>query len=106
MGVVLGEQYALGEDEPDEVGERRLTRLALADRPQQLVFEGLKPPVDEVLLGGEVVEDSLLGHLGGPVYLRHGNAVEPALAEQPPRGLGDQLARLLLLALAQAGLRR
>ena len=33
---------------------------------QQLVLEGLKPPVDEVLLGGEVVEHRLLGHLGRP----------------------------------------
>jgi hypothetical protein len=41
-----------------------------------------------------------------PGDLCHGDAVETALAEQSPRGLGDQLARLLLLALAQAGLRR
>ena len=49
---------------------------------EQLVLEGLKAPVDEVLLGGEVVEDRLLGHLGGAGDLRHRDALEAALAEQ------------------------
>ena len=64
------------------------------------------PPVDEVLLGREVVEDRLLGDVGGARDLGDGDALEAALGEQPPRGLRDQLARLLLLALAQPGLRR
>jgi hypothetical protein len=86
--------------------ERRLAGLAFADRLQQLVLEGLKAPVDEVLLGGEVVEHRLLGDLRGPRDLRHGDALEAALAEEAPGGLGDELARLLLLALPQPRRRR
>src|SRR6476469_9973778 len=99
---MLGQQAALGEDEAAERGERRLAGRALADRPKQLVLEGLKPPVDEILLGREVVEDRLLGHLGGARDLGHRDALEAALAEQATRRLGDEPARLLLLALAQA----
>ena len=50
----------------------------------------------------EVVEDRLLGDVGRARDLGDRHALEPALGEQPARGLGDQLARLLLLALAEA----
>jgi hypothetical protein len=36
----------------------------------------------------------------GACDLRDRDPLEPALAEQPPRGLRDELPRLLLLALA------
>ena len=57
---------------------------------------------DEVLLGREVVEDRLLGDVGGARHVGDGHGVEAVLDEQRHRRLRDRLARLALLALAQS----
>ena len=51
---------------------------------------------------GEVVEDRLLGDVGGRGDLGDGDGVEAALGEQAARGGDDRVARGALLALAQA----
>jgi hypothetical protein len=104
LRVRAAEQAALGEQEAPERRQRGLARRAVADGLQQLVLEGAEPPVDEVLLTREVVEDGLLGDVGGARDLGHGHALEPALGEEPPCGLGDLLERALLLARAEAEL--
>jgi hypothetical protein len=81
--------------------EGRLSRLALADRRQQLLLERLEPAVEEVLLGGEVVEDGRLGYVRRPGDLGDRDAVKPAFCKQVPGRVGYQLPCLLLLALAQ-----
>ena len=57
---------------------------------------------DEVLLGREVVEDRLLGDVGGARDVGDGHGVEAVLGEERHRRRGDRLARLALLALAQS----
>ena len=65
LGVVLDDQAARREHEAPE----RVSADSPGSRSrivaQELVLEGLEPPVDEVLLGREVVEDRLLGDVGG-----------------------------------------
>ena len=87
--------------EAPEGGQHRLSRIPGGDRFDQPRAEGLEPGEAEVLPGREGVEDGRLGdlRLAGDVGDRH--PVEPAVGEQPPRGAGDQLARLLLLAPAE-----
>jgi hypothetical protein len=62
------------------------------------------PGVEEVLLGGEVVVDRLLGDLGFTRDLRDRGVVEAALGEETTGRLGDQLSSSLLLSLPQSGL--
>ena len=100
-GPCSSEQAARSQHPPPERVEHRLARRALADRREQLLLERLEPPVDEVFLGREVVVDRLLGHVRRAGDLRDRHPLEPALGEQAPGGLGDQLPRLLLLALPQ-----
>jgi hypothetical protein len=57
---------------------------------------------DEVLLGGEVVEDGLLRDVGGAGDVGDRHRVEAVLEEELHRRVGDRRARLALLALAQA----
>ena len=49
----------------------------------------------------EVVEDGLLGDVGCARDLGDGDGFEAPFDEQASRGIGDQLPRSLLLALAQ-----
>jgi hypothetical protein len=104
VGLVHGQHTALTEEEAGERGEHALAGWSLADRRQQLLLEGLEAAVEEVLLGREVVEDGRRRDLRLPRDLRHGHPVEAALGEQSPGGVGDQLPRALLLALAQTEL--
>ena len=100
-GVVL--------DALDELERRRAEglddRRPRGTRPDRLDEGGpalLAAVQDEVLLGGEVVEDRLLRDVGGAGDVGDGHGVEPMLDEQRHRGLRDRLARLALLALAQS----
>ena len=63
---------------------------AVADRREHLLLERLEPVVDELLLGGEVVEDRRFRHLRIARDLGHGDGVEAPLDEEAPRRLGDQ----------------
>ena len=64
---------------------------------QQPGAEGLQPGVEQVLLGGEVVEQRRRSDVGQPRHLGHRHPLEAAVGEQPPGGLGEQLAGLPLL---------
>src|SRR3954452_7980847 len=103
---MAAEHSARPAHEASERGQYRLARRPVADRAQQLVLEGLEPPVDEVFLGREVVEDRLDGDVGGTCDLRDRDGLEAAFAEQAACRLGDQLAGLLLLALTEPGAHR
>ena len=74
----------------------------VADRLDERGAALLAAVQDEVLLGGEVVEDRLLGDVGGARDVGDGHRVEAARDEQRHRRLRDRLARLALLALAQS----
>src|SRR4029450_2449280 len=50
-------------------------------------------------------EHRLLGDLGGPGDLGHGDGVEAALGEEAPAGFGDQFPCPVLLALAEPAAR-
>ena len=100
-GFDLCEQPALVHEGAAERGEHRLASRPGADRVGQPGAEGLQPPVEQVFLGGEVVEDRRLRDLRLPRNLGDSHPVEPPVGEQPPRGVGDQLPRLLLLQLAK-----
>ena len=80
----------------------RRPRGARADRLDERGAALLAAVQDEVLLGGEVVEDRLLRDVGGAGHVGDGHRVEPARDEQRHRRLRDRLARLALLALAQS----
>ena len=90
------------EDEAGEGSQRRFPALASADGSEQLRLERLQAAVEEILLGRKVVEDRLHGDIGLAGNIRDRRGFEPALDEQPPRGLGDRPARALLLALTPA----
>jgi hypothetical protein len=62
------------------------------------------PGVEDVLLGGEVVVDRLLGDLCFTRDLDDRDIVEATLGEETTGRLGDQLSRSLLLSLTQSGL--
>jgi hypothetical protein len=96
-----GEETAGLQHKPAERRHDRLSRRPVPHRGQQLVLEGLHAPVDEVLLGREVVEHGGLGHLGRPGYRGHRDRVEAALGEQLHGRLRDQLPGTELLALPQ-----
>jgi hypothetical protein len=66
------------------------------------VVTTLAPGEREVLLRREVVEDRLLGDVGGGRDLGDGDAVEAALGEEPAGRGGDGLASGALLACAKA----
>ncbi len=85
-----------------EGDEDRLFLVPAADRVEQPRAEDLQPEVEQVFLGREVVEDGRLSDLRLAGDLGNGHAVETAVGEQPPRGIGDQLPRLLLLQFAKA----
>ena len=85
----------------EDVEHRRAGR-ALRDRRLQLGQPLLAAGEDEVLLGGEVVEDRLLGDVGGDGDLGDRDGVEAALCEQAARGGGDRVVRGALLAFTQA----
>ena len=74
--------------------------MPAADCVEEALLEELHPAVEQVFLGGEVVEDGDLRHVGGPRHLGHSDLIEASVGEQAASRLGDELARLLLLALA------
>ena len=67
------EHPTLAEEEAAEGREHRLSRLALPDRGQHLLLELLEAAVEEVLLGGEVVEDRRLRDLRRARDVGHGD---------------------------------
>src|SRR5262249_13404192 len=69
-------------------------------------LERLESEVEHVLLGAEVVEHGRLGDLRVARDLGYGHSVEPAIGEQPPGGVGDELPSPLLLQLTQSHIRR
>ena len=75
---------------------------AIGDGGDELGDALLAAGEGEVLLGREVVEDRLLGDVGGGRDLGDGDGVKAALGEEPAGGGGDRLARGALLALAEA----
>ena len=85
-----------------EYVEHRGAGRALGDVRLELGQPCLAAGEHEVLLGGEVVEDRLLGDVGGRGDLGDRDGVEAALGEQTARGGDDRVARGALLALAQA----
>jgi hypothetical protein len=95
------EEPAWLEHEASERGNDGFSGFALTNRVEQLVLERLEPVVEEVFLGREVVEDGLLGDVGLARDLGDGDRVEAPLEKKATGGLGDQLARLLFLALTK-----
>src|SRR3954471_19892000 len=89
-----------------ERSKHGLTRRPFRDRRDQRRLEVLHLVVEEVFLVREVVEDGALRDIGRPRYLRDRDRLESALGEEVPRGLGDQLASLLLFPLTEPGRRR
>jgi hypothetical protein len=90
-----------GGQRPEDVDDRG-ARRALPDRRDELHEALLAPGEREVLLRREVVEDRLLGDVGGGRDLGDGDAVEAALGEEPAGRGGDGLASGALLACAKA----
>jgi len=84
-----------------ERGDDGRARRPVADALDERRQPGVAGAEDEVLLGGEVVEDRLLGDVGRVRDLLDGHRVEPALAEQAHRRARDRLARATLLALTK-----
>jgi hypothetical protein len=97
----LRQQAAAGQQRPVKRREGRLARRPGADRLGQPVAERFKAPVEQVLLGPEVVVDGRLGDLRPARHLGDADLVEPAVDEQRPGGVGDQLPCLFLLQLAK-----
>ncbi len=81
---------------------RRLARVALAQRHRQARDPLVGAVEDERLLRGEVVVDGLLRDPDDLGDLRDLHVVEAAHHEQGGRDVGDLLARVPLLALAQS----
>ena len=98
--VVVAEEATRRADEAPDRLQDALAGGALADGVAELLLERLQAPVNEVFLRREVVEHRLLGDLGLARDLGDGDAFEAPLGEPAARDLGDQLARVLLLALA------
>jgi ABC-2 type transport system permease protein len=90
------------EDEADEGAQRRLARGPPPHRGHELVLERVHALVDEVLFGRKVVEDGLLGDIGGTGDLGDADLVEATLEEEAHRRLSDRPAGLLLLPLAKS----
>ena len=91
------------EDEADERAQRRFALRSLPHRSQELVLERVHALVDEVLLRREVVEDRLLGDIGGPGDLGDAEAA-PAPLRKRRLAASAIAARLLLLPLSKAEL--
>ena len=70
--------------------------------PQELVLERVHALVDEILFRREVVEDGLLGDVGGAGHLGDADLLEAALEEETLRRLGDRPAGLMLFPLSKA----
>src|SRR5919204_1101062 len=96
-------QYALPvEDEATERGQNRHSGLSLSHGVDHRLLELQEAVVEELGLAGEVVVDRLRVDVGRSGDLGDGDRVEAALEEELARGVGDQLPRALLLALAEA----
>src|ERR671934_626730 len=96
-------QYALPvEDEAAERGENRDSDFAVSHGVDHRLLELQEAVVEELGLAGEVVVDRLRVDVGRSGDLGDGDRVEAALEEELARGVGDQLPRALLLALAEA----
>jgi hypothetical protein len=102
-GRRLGEQPTGRQQLTPEGRRRRLPRPG-GDGLDQIGPEGLEPEEEEVLLGREVVEHGAHSDLRMAGDLGDRHPLEAAVGEQPPGGVGDQPACLLLLALAQSHL--
>ena len=100
--VVLDALDELERRRAEGLDDRRRLRGRVADRLDERGAALLAAVQDEVLLGREVVEDRLLGDVGGARDVGDGHGVEAVLDEQRHRRLRDRLARLALLALAQS----
>ena len=98
--TVKTEQPVLSEQEAAKGVDNALSRPTITDAGQQFVLKGLQASVDEILLGGEVVEHGLQRDVSRLGHLRHCDPIETAFQEQIERGRRDQLACLPLLALA------
>ena len=96
--MLLGDEAADRQDEAGVRRERGLPGRAVANGLEELLLEGLHLAVDEVFLGGEVVEDRRLGDVGFAGDLGDRDLVEAPLHEEVHRGVADQLAGALLLA--------
>jgi hypothetical protein len=103
-GFRLGQQPPGFHQGASEGGQGRLPGRPLADGLDQLGPERLQPVEEQVFLGREVVEHRRHRDLGLAGDLGHRDPLEAAVGEQPPGRVGDQLACLLLLALAEAQL--
>src|SRR5919197_115108 len=68
--------------QPLERTEDRLSRRAVADRVAKRCFAPRDLVEEEVLFGGEVVENRFLGHTGGSRHFRDGDVVEAARREE------------------------
>src|SRR5262249_11275198 len=87
-----------------EVTEGRRDRFPLGPllyRVDEGRFELVEAAVDQIFLGGKVVEHGRLGDVGSPRHTGDGDGIEAVLGEQLERRGGDGLARLLLFAFAQ-----
>src|ERR671931_780402 len=95
-------QYAvLVEDEASEGGQDRYAGLAVSHGVDHRLLELLEAVVEELGLARKVVVDLLGVDLCRPGDLGDRYGVEAALEEQLASGVGDQLPRALLLALAE-----
>src|SRR5919197_2310182 len=95
-------QYALPvEDEATERGQNRHSGLPLSHGIDHRLLELQEAVVEELGLAGEVVVDRLRVDVGLVGDLGDGDRVEAALEEELAGGVGDQLPRALLLALAE-----
>lgn len=81
-------------------GDRRVA-TATGECASQELLHVIGAIEEEVFLAGEVVEHGRLRDVGRGGDIVDGDAVEAAFNEEPGGGVGDELARCALLALAQ-----
>src|SRR5438477_486318 len=82
----------------------RLSARTAAHGFQEVLLEELHASVEQVLLGGEVIEDRDFGNLCGAGNLRHRHVLERALCEESAGCVEDRFPGLLLLALPEPDL--